>query len=189
MAERPYRVELTPTFLERLEAIESFLIEADAGFAHDRLLEELRTVVTRNLARFPRIGRRYLDQPPQSAEALALLAQLPPGAAEALREYLHGDYLILFAAAHEVVYLLSIRHGRQFAYAFGAVLPDKGQQPTNCLALREAHCELNIPIGHFRPDRAAHALVEADKAVAFHRPQGARQIARGTTGDRRQGAQ
>lgn len=86
-----YRVELTASFLERLDAIEAFLREADASFAFDALLAELRATVIPNLRRFPRIGRCYLDNPPQSAEALAQLAALPPGAAHALREYLHGD--------------------------------------------------------------------------------------------------
>ena len=71
MAEPFARVELTASFLDRLAAIESFLTEADAASAHDKLLDELRTTVIPNLRRFPRIGRRYLDQPPQSAEALA----------------------------------------------------------------------------------------------------------------------
>ena len=42
MAEPLFRVELTASFLERLEATESFLAEADTAFAFDRLLAELR---------------------------------------------------------------------------------------------------------------------------------------------------
>ena len=125
MAEDVYRVELTASFLERLDAIEAFLIEADAGFAFDDLLSELRTTVIPNLARFPRIGRRYLDNPPQSAEALAQLASLPAGAPAALREYLHGDYLMLYAAmdAEAIVYLLSVRHHRQLSFDFARLWP------------------------------------------------------------------
>ncbi len=125
MADGVYRVELTASFLDRLEAIEAFLTEADAAFAFDDLLSELRATVIRNLARFPRIGRRYLDNPPQSAEALAQLATLPVGAADALREYLHGDYLILYAAveANATVYLMSIRHHRQLSCDFGRLWP------------------------------------------------------------------
>ncbi len=125
MAEDRYRVELTASFLERLDAIEAFLTEADAAFAFDALLAELRATVIPNLARFPRIGRRYLDNPPQSAEALALLAALPVGAAGALREYLHGDYLMLYAAleADTTVYLLSIRHHRQLSFDFTRLWP------------------------------------------------------------------
>ncbi|MBA3589421.1 type II toxin-antitoxin system RelE/ParE family toxin [Methylibium sp.] len=125
MAENLYRVELTASFLERLDSIEAFLTEAGAAFAYDKLLDELRATVIPNLRRFPRIGRRYLDRPPQSAEALAQLAALPAGAASALREYLSGDYLILYAEAEtdEAVYLLSIRHHRQLSFDFARLWP------------------------------------------------------------------
>ena len=125
MAEDTYQVELTASFLERLDAIEAFLSEADAAFAFDDLLADLRATVIPNLARFPRIGRRYLDNPPQSAEALAQLATLPQGAANALREYLHGDYLMLYSAveANATVFLLSIRHHRQLSFDFARHWP------------------------------------------------------------------
>jgi plasmid stabilization system protein ParE len=120
VAERVARVELTASFLERLETIESILTEADAGAAYDRLLDELRTTIIPNLRRFPRIGRRYLEQPPQSAEALAKLAAMPAGEADRLREYLHGDYLILYTVATpgRLVHLLSIRHHRELSFQF-----------------------------------------------------------------------
>lgn len=125
MAEQLYRVELTASFLERLDAVEVFLLEAEASFAFDALLAELRATVIPNLGRFPRIGRHYLDNPPQSAEALAQLAALPAGAALALREYLHGDYLMLYTAseADATVYLLSIRHHRQLSFDFASLWP------------------------------------------------------------------
>ena len=120
-----YRVELTGSFLERLESIAVFLTEADAAFAFDALVDELRSTVILNLARFPRIGRRYLDTPPQSTEALAQLAALPAGAPDTLRVYLHGDYLLLYAAveANTTVYLLSIRHHRQLSFDFSKLWP------------------------------------------------------------------
>ena len=120
MAEPSFRVELTASFLERLEAIEAFVAGAEAAVAFDRLLAELRATVIPNLRRFPRMGRRYLDQPPQSTEALAQLAALPPGAADRLREYLHGDYLILYTVATpgHLVQLLSIRHQRELSFQF-----------------------------------------------------------------------
>ncbi|MBA3487330.1 MAG: type II toxin-antitoxin system RelE/ParE family toxin [Lysobacter sp.] len=125
MAENGYRVELTASFLEHIDAIEAVLIEAGAAFAFDDLLAELRATVIPNLARFPRIGRRYLDNPPQSAEALTQLATLADGAADALREYLHGDYLMLYTAteADATVYLLSIRHHRQLSFDFARLWP------------------------------------------------------------------
>ena len=125
MADKPYQVELTASFLQRLEAIEVFLLEADAGPAFDALPAELRATVIPNLASFPRIGRSYLANRPQSAEALAQLAALTSGAPEALREYLHGDYLMLYAAmdANATVYLLSIRHHRQLSFDFARLWP------------------------------------------------------------------
>ncbi len=125
MSDQPYRVELTASFLERLQSIEAFLVEADAGFAFDDLLAEIRATVIPNLRCFPRMGRRYLVNPPQSAEALALLAAMPAGAPDALREYLHGDYLVLYAAmeAQETVVLLTIRHHRQLSSDFVRLWP------------------------------------------------------------------
>ena len=136
MAEPLCRVELTASFMERLDAVEAFLVEADAGFAFDDLLDDLRGTVIPNLRRFPRIGRRYLARPPQSAEALSQLAALPAGAPDALREYLNGDYLMLYTVgeapepAAPAVYLLSIRHHRQLSFDFarhwpGATTPDQ----------------------------------------------------------------
>ena len=116
MTDRPRRVELTAGFLERLAAIEAFLAGADAPFAYDDLLGELRATVFPNLRRFPGLGRPYLEQPPRSVEALNLLARLPAGAADALREYLSGDYLILYTEVGATVYLLSIRHHRQLSF-------------------------------------------------------------------------
>jgi plasmid stabilization system protein ParE len=118
VAEPRIQVELTASFIERLESIETFLAEADAPQAYDKLLDGLRRTVIPNLRRFLRIGRSYLDQPPQSAEAMTQLAALPRGAADALREYLHGDYLILYTLTGSTVYLLSIRHHRQLSFAF-----------------------------------------------------------------------
>ena len=125
MSDQLYQVELTASFLERLNSIESFLIDADAGFAFDALVANIRTTVIPNLQRFPRMGRPYLANPPQSAEALAQLASLPAGAADALREYLHGDYLMLYSVVdvNATVYLLSIRHHRQLSFDFAGLWP------------------------------------------------------------------
>lgn len=125
MAERLCRVELTASFQERLDAVEALPLEVGAGSAFDALLADLRVTVIPNLARFPRIGRRYLDKPSQSSEALAQLAALPVGAPAALREYLHGDYLMLYTAtdADATVTLLSIRHHRQLSFDFGKLWP------------------------------------------------------------------
>jgi len=129
VADGLYRVELTASFLERLDASEAFRVAADAAIAFDDLLAELRATVIPNLRRFPRIGRRYLAHPPQSAEALVQLAALPAGAPDALREYLHGEYLMLYTVvdaspqAKRRVYLLSIRHHHQLSFDFAKLWP------------------------------------------------------------------
>lgn len=130
MAEPAYRVELTASFLERLESVEAFLREADALQAYDALLAALRDTVIPNLRHFPRMGRRYLDQPPQSAEAIAQLGLLPAGAADGLRVLGSGDYLILYAEEKKsaTVYLLSIRHHRQLSFDFARLWPGAGQK-------------------------------------------------------------
>ena len=130
MAEPAYRVELTASFLERLESIEAFLREADALQAYDALLAALRDTVIPNLRHFPRMGRRYLDQPPQSAEAIAQLGRLPAGAAVGLRVLGSGGCLILYAEKKKsaTVYLLSIRHHRQLSFDFARLWPGAGQK-------------------------------------------------------------
>lgn len=128
MAKSAYRVELSASFLERLDSIETFLQEAEAPHAFDALLAALRQTVIPNLRRFPRMGRRYLDQPPQSAEAIAQLGLLPVGIADALRVLGSGDYLILYTEdqTSATVHLLSIRHHRQLSFDFVGLWP--GQQ-------------------------------------------------------------
>jgi hypothetical protein len=123
VAERLHAVELAASFLACLESIETFLTEADAAHAYDDLLTLLRAEVIPNLRRFPQMGRRYLDQPPRSVEALAMLATLPPGAADSLRVYLAGDYLILYVLDKigSVTTLLSIRHHRQLSFDFARI--------------------------------------------------------------------
>lgn len=136
MADKLYRVELTASFLERLDAIQTFLVKADAGFAFDTLLAERRATVIPNLRRFPRMGQRYLANPPQSTEALAQLAALPAGAPDALREYLHGDYLMLYTVVdappegNACVYLLSLRHHQQLSFDFARLWHSAGMPPS-----------------------------------------------------------
>ncbi|MCO8249041.1 type II toxin-antitoxin system RelE/ParE family toxin [Comamonas thiooxydans] len=123
MTKALYRVAVTDNFLVQLDATETFLAETVAGVADDNLLASLRRAVVPNLARFPLMGRRYLDQPPQSVEGLERLSKLPAGAADSLRVYLHDDYLMLYSVINEVVYLLSIRHHRQMSFDFSGFWP------------------------------------------------------------------
>ncbi len=53
------------------------------------------------------------------------LSTLPQGAANARREYLHGDYMMLYATveANATVFLPSIRHHRQLSFDFARHWP------------------------------------------------------------------
>ena len=127
MADTRYSVRLAAHFLAGLDSINRFLLEANAGFAYDDLLAQLRAELIPNLSRFPGMGRRYLDSPPRSVEGLDLLATLPPGAADHLRLILQGDYLVLYVADDHTrtVTLLSIRHHRQLSFDFVRMWGDK----------------------------------------------------------------
>ena len=125
MSEATWKVILTRRFRERLLDIESFLEAAGAGTAFDRLIDDVESVVIPNLTRFPRIGRPYARRSFLSIETKAMLGGLSASQAEELREYLHGDYLILYAS-HEparAVYLISIRHHRQLSFDFEGLRP------------------------------------------------------------------
>jgi hypothetical protein len=53
VAEDGFRADLTASFLDHLEAIEANLTEADAGFAFDELLAELRATAISTGPGFP----------------------------------------------------------------------------------------------------------------------------------------
>ncbi len=120
MGDPAVEVIVTPGFRQRLLEIATYLDEADAGFAFDRLLDDLEAQVIPNLRRFPRLGRSYARRAFLSAEAKAQLAGLAAAKVGRLREYLHGDYLVLYAVDEtaQAVQLLSIRHHRQLSFDF-----------------------------------------------------------------------
>ncbi len=121
-------VKLTAHFERNLEAVESFLLEAEAPRAFDALLDELADTIIPNLSAFPAMGRLFLERPVRSVEVAngvaRLAGQLEALAAGAeLREYVSAHYLMLYALIEDTVYLLSIRHHRQLSFDF----PDRWQ--------------------------------------------------------------
>jgi hypothetical protein len=64
MSDQLHQLELTASFLEGLISVGAFLGAANAEFAFDALVANLRTTVIPNLRRFPRMGRPYLANPP-----------------------------------------------------------------------------------------------------------------------------
>ena len=124
MVAKTAAVKLTANFEANLLAIESFWSEAGAPRGYDRLLDDLLAAVIPALEMHPRIGRPLLQLPAHSVEAQTLRARLRArlGRGE-LREYMAGDYLILYALIGDIVYLLAIRHHRQLSFNLDAFWP------------------------------------------------------------------
>lgn len=119
MALKPVAVKYSANFEANLGQIEAFLIQADAPQAYDSLLVELAATVVPNLERFPQMGRPFFNRRAGSVEAHGKIERLTLriGNGE-LREYLSGDYLLLYAFMERTVYLLSIKHHRQLSFDF-----------------------------------------------------------------------
>lgn len=127
MASKTAAVRFTANFEANLEQVSAFWAEHQAPQAFTRLLDELDGTVIGNLEQHPRIGRKFFARTAQSVEVRervkALLKRF--GDAE-VREYLSGDYLLLYCVVAEgvarkpslTVHLLAIRHHRQLSFDF-----------------------------------------------------------------------
>ena len=121
MAAKRCAVRVTANFEAHLDAVETFLAQADAPQVFAALLKDLAASVVPNLERFPEMGRPFLDRPAESAEARERIERLESALGRGgLREYLAGDFLILYAIRDRTVYLLSIKHHRQLSFEFSA---------------------------------------------------------------------
>lgn len=107
------RVLLTATFRARLQQLASHFEARETPHEYNRLLEDLESVIIPSLARFPGVGPRLLDAPPQSTESVLARGRLPAEAPSLLRKYVHDDFVILYAAPPEALHLLSVRHHRE----------------------------------------------------------------------------
>jgi plasmid stabilization system protein ParE len=80
----------------------------------NRLFDEIAP----NLARSPRLGRDFLTSAQVSDDVASRILALKKqtGKSLALREYITGDYLILYAIGRSNVFLLAIRHHLQLSF-------------------------------------------------------------------------
>jgi len=115
-----WRVHVTRHFTRNLDAIELFLREQEVEGSFGDLLERLFDEVIPNLRRFPRMGRDFLAHRPASVEGAERRRRLREriGEASEIREYIAGDYILLYAVRGEAIYLLSIKHHRQLSFDF-----------------------------------------------------------------------
>ncbi len=115
------RVELTANFERNLDAIGVFWQECGAPHAYDDLLAELLQTVIPNLEQHPRFGRDFLARACGSIQAQTRVTRLRTrlrriDPAAEIREYLRGDYLMLYALAGARTSLLAIRQHRQLSF-------------------------------------------------------------------------
>lgn len=115
---RRARVEVTHNFERNLDEIEQFLVEHDAPAAFQELLDHLLDTMVPNLERFPELGTDFLARGPQSVQSAARIERLRTrlGPGTTLREYIAGDFLVLYAIRDDWLWLLSIKHHKQLSY-------------------------------------------------------------------------
>lgn len=116
-------VKFTANFERNLEAVEAFMIAAQAPQAFDALLSELADAVIPNLERFPDMGRPFLNRAVRSVETSNGVDALKRkhksmGKEGALHEYVLSHYLLLYARFDTTLYCLSIKHHRQLSFDF-----------------------------------------------------------------------
>lgn len=114
---RKLLVRVTKNFDRNLEDIQLFLTQNQAASAFDSLLNHLFDTVIPNLERFPEIGVDFLAAEPLSVEGQAQRARLHERLGDAvLRQYIFGDYLLLYVIRGKHILLLSIKHHRQLSF-------------------------------------------------------------------------
>jgi hypothetical protein len=118
-------VEAAPNFLANLEAVRAFFTLQDADSADTRLAKlkaELRDMVA-ILSWSPASGRpaRFLAaksvQARLRSEAVVRLAE--EAGLPALREFIVGQHVVLYAHSDAEVVLLALKHQRQLVYLGG----------------------------------------------------------------------
>ena len=111
------KVRVTRNFEQNLEDIRQFLTDSEAPQAFDVLLDHLFVTLIPNLERFPAIGVDFMARQTLSLEGRALHERLIALLEDAaLREYIFGDYLVLYAVVADKIYLLAIKHHRQLTF-------------------------------------------------------------------------
>lgn len=105
-------------FHRNLESIRAYLEENAGSGAFDALLGELFDTLIPTLESSPAIGFDFLARRPGSFEGVprvkALQARL--GKSASIREYIAGDYLILYVLREDEVTLLAIKHHLQLSF-------------------------------------------------------------------------
>jgi hypothetical protein len=118
-------VKVTANFERNLASIRDFLIVAEAAPAFDALVESLNDRVIPAMERFPDIGADFAARAPLSREGQFLFDRLVAlaGPDAEVRQWIEGDYVILYLVRGGSIFLLSIKHHRQLSFDFGGHWP------------------------------------------------------------------
>ena len=116
----PVTVYITQNFENNLDNIQQYFKDNEVPQQFDLFIEELFDTIIPNLERFPLIGKDFLARQPETIEGLNLLESIQRNLIhnEEVREYITGDYLILYELVDGNIYLLSIKHHKQLAFDF-----------------------------------------------------------------------
>lgn len=114
------RFRFTRHFEVTLDDALDFLLDNDAPEATLRLADVVVEHLPDILCRHPRIGRDFMARQPCTEQAQALHARVRTllGDDIELREYIMGDYLVLYAIHDQCISALAIRHHRQARFDF-----------------------------------------------------------------------
>jgi plasmid stabilization system protein ParE len=125
VSSRRCTVRASANFRRNLERIRAFLESAGAPGAFAPLVQQLADETVPTLERFPEIGADFLDRAPASADGRALFAKVASllGTGASLRQYILGDYVILYRLEGRSVDLLAIRHHRELSFDFAGHWP------------------------------------------------------------------
>ena len=112
------QVILRKAYEIRLDEAVAYLLDLGANAAAQRLLDQAYGFLPDLLARFPRTGRGFLARNPEAPEVLAAWKQARELSSDdiELREYVLGEYLVLYAVHGEWIELLTLRHHRQCGF-------------------------------------------------------------------------
>ena len=125
MTRRAVAVKVTANFERNLESIREFLASADAESAFVALIEHLNARMIPTLERFPDIGADFAARAPLSREGQVLFDRLAAltGPDAQVRQWIEGDYIVLYRVRGGSIFLLSIKHHRQLSFDFGGHWP------------------------------------------------------------------
>ena len=122
---RRVAVKITANFERNLASIREFLVSADAAPAFAALVEDLTDRMIPAMERFPDIGADFVSRAPLSREGQVLFDRLVAlaGPDAQVRQWIEGDYVVLYRVRRSSIFLLSIKHHRQLSFDFGGHWP------------------------------------------------------------------